>query len=152
MIAVAVAVAATGCATPAYYVRPADLGATEAPAIRASDGAEVRLARGTFRGTGEPARGDGRVVVRGLGVHGWRFKSGLIVLGFGAAMALGGAVLAVSGLDFCGLAENCDGTQHVNPAFFPVGLAIAIIGDGASLVAGPALLISGGRESAVERP
>jgi len=62
-------------------------------AVRAPDGAEVRLRGGSYRANGEAARSDGRVVVRGLGTRGWRFRS---VLG-DAAWAGVGPGLMISG-------------------------------------------------------
>jgi hypothetical protein len=146
---VVLASAATGCTTPAYWVRCADVGAAVTPAVRASDGAEVRLRGGSYRATGEAARSDGRVVVRGAGVHGVRFKVGAAVLGVGLAMAAGGAALAVTNLDLSCFAETCNGKQPrstKNGGAFAFGVSISILGDAMAVAMGPALMISGARQ------
>lgn len=138
-----------GCATPAYYMRSEDLGAAVAPAIRAGDGAKVWLRGGSYRAAGEPARSDGRVVVRGVGVHGARFKAGAAVLGIGLAMAGGGAAIALTNFEVgCWGGEYCaqPPRSSANGGAFAFGFAISILGDAMAAAMGPALMISGARQ------
>jgi len=136
-----------GCVTPAYYVKRGDLGTVATPAIRARDGAEVHLLSDSYRATSETARADGRVVVRGPGTRGWRFRAGAIILGGGLVLTVVGAVLAISAIDARGLGQYTPGTQ-TNDGLFWFGFSVSILGDALAGAVGPALMISG----AVQRP
>jgi len=138
-----------GCQTPAYYVKRGDLGTVATPAIRARDGAEVHLLSDSYRATTEPARADGRVVVRGPGTRGWRFKAGAIVLGGGLVLMAVGAGLAISAIDARGLGQYTPGAQ-TNDRLFWFGFSVSVLGDVGAGIVGPALMISGARQRPVE--
>jgi hypothetical protein len=143
----ALAVVLAGCVTPAYYVRPADLGTVATPAIRARDGAEVHLLSDSYCASGETTRADGRVVVRGPGSRSPRFVAGAIVLGAGVVLSVVGAVVALTSIDLRGLGHYTP-DAHSNFDLFWFGFSVSILGDGMFGVVGPALMISG----AVQRP
>src|SRR5689334_7637415 len=125
LVAATLALCLSACTVPAYYVRPADLAVSPTPALRASDLEPVELRAGSYRPTAEPARPDGRVVVRGPGRHGSLWKAGLAVLLIGVPLQLAGSMLAIFGPP-CHLTEG-------NPpascrAVFGTGVAVGVIG------------------------
>ncbi len=148
-VATLLAVAVAGCEVPAYYVRPADVGHDPTPAVRASDGAAVRLRADSYRATREPARPDGSVVVRGPGRHGQRWKTGLGFLVGGAVLSAVGAAVAVTSIHVC-FEGPC--AQSSDPGRFGVGFAVSLVGDALVGVVGPAMMWSGAQQRPVELP
>jgi hypothetical protein len=136
-----------GCATPAYFVRAEDLGAAVTPAVR-EDGSAAKLRGESYRAVGAPPRADGLIEVRGPGRHGWRYKSGAIVLGVSIALAAGGAALALGTIG-C-VSDSCPGGSGGNQNASWAGFGISIAGDVGTFIIGPAIMISAGWQRPVE--
>jgi hypothetical protein len=119
-------------------------------AVRESDGRRVLLSGGSFRPTDEPALPEGSVRVRGPGRHGATWKTGMALTGVGWALAIGGAVLAVTGFDRslngCKLFEACGRpSDPVGTNMFIGGTVISVAGDLLTII-GPVLATVGARQ------